>query len=97
MLLVQRRSINCHRLRDLSKWQYLKQVALTADTNVAWVKGDRLQSGKYIIERELGRGRFGITYLVKNKKGDRQVIKTLTEFGGLIPLANDGSTFWVGV
>lgn len=46
---------------------------------MAWVKGDRLQGGKYIIERELGRGRFGITYLVKNKKGDRQVIKTLND------------------
>ncbi len=31
------------------------------------------------IEKELGRGRFGITYLVKNKNGDRQVIKTLND------------------
>jgi hypothetical protein len=29
-------------------------------------------------ERELGRGRFGITYLVKNRNGDRLVIKTLS-------------------
>ncbi|MEH2263433.1 MAG: serine/threonine-protein kinase [Nostoc sp.] len=46
---------------------------------MAWVVGDRLQGGKYTIERELGRGRFGITYLVKNKNGDRQVIKTLND------------------
>ncbi len=46
---------------------------------MAWVKGDRLQGGKYTVERELGRGRFGITYLVKNKNGDRQVIKTLND------------------
>ncbi|MEH2145555.1 MAG: serine/threonine-protein kinase [Nostoc sp.] len=46
---------------------------------MAWVKGDRLQGGKYTIEKELGRGRFGITYLVKNQNGDRQVIKTLND------------------
>jgi serine/threonine protein kinase len=47
--------------------------------NVAWVKGDRLQGGKYTIERELGRGRFGITYLVKNRNSDRLVVKTLND------------------
>ncbi|QDL12166.1 serine/threonine protein kinase [Brasilonema octagenarum UFV-E1] len=46
---------------------------------MAWVAGDRLQGGKYTIERELGRGRFGITYLVKNSKSDRLVIKTLND------------------
>ncbi|MBH8571964.1 serine/threonine protein kinase [Nostocaceae cyanobacterium CENA369] len=46
---------------------------------MAWVAGDRLQGGKYTVERELGRGRFGITYLVKNKNGDRFVIKTLND------------------
>ncbi|MBD2214397.1 serine/threonine protein kinase [Nostoc linckia FACHB-104] len=46
---------------------------------MAWVAGDQLQGGKYTIERELGRGRFGITYLVKNKNGDRLVIKTLND------------------
>ncbi|MEH2332045.1 serine/threonine protein kinase [Nostoc sp.] len=46
---------------------------------MAWVAGDRLQGGKYTIEKELGRGRFGITYLVKNKNGDRFVIKTLND------------------
>ncbi|MEH2170161.1 MAG: serine/threonine-protein kinase [Nostoc sp.] len=46
---------------------------------MAWVAGDRLQGGKYTIERELGRGRFGITYLVKKQNGDRFVIKTLND------------------
>jgi serine/threonine protein kinase len=46
---------------------------------MAWVAGNQLQGGKYTIERELGRGRFGITYLAKNKNGDRQVIKTLND------------------
>jgi len=61
----------------------LSYVIIYADilgvANVAWVTGDRLQGGKYTIERELGRGRFGITYLVKNRNSDRQVIKTLND------------------
>ncbi|TAF03682.1 MAG: serine/threonine protein kinase [Nostocales cyanobacterium] len=44
---------------------------------MVWVKGDQLQGGKYTVERELRRGRFGITYLVKNQNSDRLVIKTL--------------------
>jgi eukaryotic-like serine/threonine-protein kinase len=46
---------------------------------MAWVAGEQLQGGKYTIERELGRGRFGITYLVRNRKSDRLVIKTLND------------------
>ncbi|WP_017655062.1 serine/threonine protein kinase [Fortiea contorta] len=46
---------------------------------MAWVAGDQLQSGKYTVERELGRGRFGITYLVKNKNSDRLVVKTIND------------------
>jgi eukaryotic-like serine/threonine-protein kinase len=46
---------------------------------VVWTEGDRLQDGKYIIEKELGKGRFGITYLVKNQNGDRLVVKTLND------------------
>ncbi|WP_392531115.1 serine/threonine protein kinase [Nostoc sp. C117] len=46
---------------------------------MAWVAGDQLQGGKYTIEKELGRGRFGITYLVKNRNSDRQVIKILND------------------
>jgi serine/threonine protein kinase len=39
--------------------------------------GQTLQNGKYTIERELGRGRFGITYLAKKVDGNRWVIKIL--------------------
>jgi len=39
--------------------------------------GDQLQKGKYTIERELGRGRVGITYLATTSEGDRWVIKIL--------------------
>jgi len=39
----------------------------------------QLQNGKYTIERELGRGRFGITYLARDKNGDGVVIKTLND------------------
>jgi len=44
---------------------------------MAWVAGDQLQGGRYTVEKELRRGRFGITYLVRNKNNDRQIIKTL--------------------
>jgi eukaryotic-like serine/threonine-protein kinase len=46
---------------------------------MAWVAGDQLQGGKYTIEKDLGRGRFGTTYLVKKKNDDRVVIKTLND------------------
>lgn len=46
---------------------------------MAWIAGDRLQGGKYTIEEKLIRGRFGITYLVRNRNSDRQVIKTLND------------------
>jgi eukaryotic-like serine/threonine-protein kinase len=39
--------------------------------------GQVLQKGRYTIERELGRGRFGITYLAKRSDGERWVIKIL--------------------
>jgi eukaryotic-like serine/threonine-protein kinase len=39
--------------------------------------GQRLQNGKYTIEREIGRGRVGITYLAKRANGERWVIKVL--------------------
>ena len=43
-----------------------------------WTKGQQLQNDNYTIKCELGRGRFGITYLAKdNKNGEDVVIKTL--------------------
>jgi serine/threonine-protein kinase len=46
---------------------------------MAWTPGQTLQDGRYTIERELGRGRFAVTYLAKNEGGNLVVIKTLDE------------------
>lgn len=39
----------------------------------------QLQRGKYTIDRELGRGRFGITYLARDRDGNGIAIKTLND------------------
>ncbi|MDZ8081288.1 MAG: serine/threonine-protein kinase [Nostoc sp. DcaGUA01] len=44
---------------------------------MVWAVPKQLQGGKYTLESVLGRGRFGITYLAKDEKGDRIVVKTL--------------------
>ena len=47
-------------------------------TNHTWLPGHRLQKGKYTIEKKLGQGGLGITYLaLNNQTGDRIVIKTI--------------------
>lgn len=46
---------------------------------MAWKSGDKLHGGKYTIVRPLGEGRFGITYLVRDRKGESLVIKTLSD------------------
>ena len=46
---------------------------------MVWPQGKTLQNGKYTLEKELGRGRFGTTYLAKHKDGERLVIKTLND------------------
>ena len=46
---------------------------------MAWNPGQTLQHGKYTIDRILGQGGFGITYLVKTQKGQSWVIKTLND------------------
>ncbi|MEQ8539297.1 MAG: hypothetical protein RIB93_17815 [Coleofasciculus sp. D1-CHI-01] len=46
---------------------------------MVWATGDALYNGKYILERQLGQGRLGITYLVKDGDDCRWVIKTLND------------------
>ena len=43
---------------------------------MVWVAGKKLQGDKYTIERVLGHGRFGITYLARDKNDELVVIKT---------------------
>jgi eukaryotic-like serine/threonine-protein kinase len=44
---------------------------------MALIPGQQLQKGKYTIEKELGRGRVGITYLANRSDGERRAIKIL--------------------
>ncbi len=46
---------------------------------MVWNPGQRLFGGRYIIERRLGEGGIGITYLAQNEHGELRVIKTLKE------------------
>ncbi|MBD2607687.1 serine/threonine protein kinase [Scytonema hofmannii FACHB-248] len=46
---------------------------------MAWNPGQPLFGDRYIIERKLGEGGVGITYLAKNRRGELRVIKTLRE------------------
>jgi eukaryotic-like serine/threonine-protein kinase len=65
---------------------------------MALTPGQVLQNGKYTIERELGRGRFGITYLAKRSDGERWVIKILNPsvLAALSPAERDRleTMFW---
>jgi WD40 repeat protein/tRNA A-37 threonylcarbamoyl transferase component Bud32 len=46
---------------------------------MVWNPGHELFGHRYIIQRRLGEGGLGITYLAKNKRGEFRVIKTLKE------------------
>jgi len=46
---------------------------------MVWAPGKQLHNGRYTIQKVLGHGRFGITYLAKDKVGDTVVIKTLND------------------
>ncbi|BAY25671.1 protein-serine/threonine phosphatase [Calothrix sp. NIES-2100] len=46
---------------------------------MAWASGEKLYGARYIVEKKLGEGGLGVTYLAKNKKGSRIVIKTLRD------------------
>lgn len=46
----------------------------------SWEIGRKLDNGKYVVEKELGRGAFGITYKVREVRSDRLfAVKTLNE------------------
>lgn len=46
---------------------------------MAFSSGHRLKDGYYVIEKEIGRGGFGITYRAKSKNAEQVVIKTLND------------------
>ena len=46
---------------------------------MAFTPGQQLQNGKYVIDRPLNQGRFGVSYLAHHKNGDRVVIKTFRD------------------
>jgi len=46
---------------------------------MAWTSGTKLYGKRYTIDRQLGKGGFGITYLAKTRKGNPIVIKTLKD------------------
>ena len=55
----------------------LPQNTLSSTGN--WQPGHQLKDGKYTIEKELGKGGFGITYLATNQQGKPVVIKMLKD------------------
>ena len=46
--------------------------------NQSWSEGQEIEGG-YIIQKLLGKGGFGQTYLAKNKQGKHVVIKTINQ------------------
>ncbi|MBW4636001.1 MAG: protein kinase [Iphinoe sp. HA4291-MV1] len=46
---------------------------------MVWISGQKLQGGRYTLEKKLGQGGFGVTYLAKDKNGNQVVIKTLKD------------------
>ncbi|MGB3240506.1 MAG: serine/threonine-protein kinase [Geitlerinemataceae cyanobacterium] len=46
---------------------------------MVWKPDTQLQNGKYIVEKTLGEGGFGITYLAKEDSGKSVAIKTLND------------------
>ena len=46
---------------------------------MAWLPGKKLYGDRYIIQKELGKGGYSITYIAKTNKGELVVIKTLKD------------------
>ncbi|MEQ9625274.1 GUN4 domain-containing protein [Coleofasciculus chthonoplastes] len=55
------------------------KTGLSQKSSMVWVNGQKLHGRRYVIERKLGQGGFGITYLAKDRKGKPLVIKTLKD------------------
>ena len=64
------------RPRSIQEWSVLLG---SGQVTTIWSSTARLQGGKYTIIRIIAQGGFGITYLARDDKGDRVVIKTLNE------------------
>ena len=47
------------------------------NNTLTWKPGYQLKNGEFTVERELGRGGFGITYLAQDRTGSRFVLKTI--------------------
>ena len=54
-------------------------ITNTSSSPGNWQPGHQLKNGKYTIEKELGKGGFGITYLATNQQGKPVVIKMLKD------------------
>ncbi|MFN6571442.1 hypothetical protein [Dendronalium sp. ChiSLP03b] len=62
---------------------------------MVWNSGQQLFGRRYIIERKLGEGGIGITYLAKNRRGELRVIKTLSLFDQVISVAFTPDGSWL--
>ncbi|TVQ61811.1 MAG: serine/threonine protein kinase [Spirulina sp. DLM2.Bin59] len=56
---------------------------------MAWQQGTELKGGAYTVEGLLGQGRFGITYLARDRTGDRVAIKMLNPDSTILNQMNE--------
>ena len=63
--------------QKIREWEIPTVQVNPGHNTLTWQPGYRLESGEFTIERELGCGGFGITYLAQDRTGSRFVIKTI--------------------